>query len=109
MVPTLRTLCLLEVSSLPPGYKDVPSELINDMLKMKAFNGSYSLFSEEKVFLSKLSSPSFTTEHPGHSSQCASASHSSAALIVMPQVQKCTQSPSQKESKFQSSQPLVRL
>merc|ERR1719341_893307 len=53
MVPTLRSLCLFTVSKLQPCFKDVPTELITDMLKMKAFNGSYSLDSKEKSGVSQ--------------------------------------------------------
>ena len=49
MVPTLRNLSLLKVSSLHSVYKeDLPSELIDDLRKVKVFNGHFNFDSEGK-------------------------------------------------------------
>merc|ERR1719186_2063305 len=49
MIKSLRSLCLLEVSSLGHSYKDLPSELVKELDKMKLFNGNFSLEDNLKI------------------------------------------------------------
>jgi len=51
MIKSLRSLCLLEVSSLGHSYKDLPSELVKELDKMKLFNGNFSFEDNKDLFL----------------------------------------------------------
>eukprot|EP00092_Neocalanus_flemingeri_P106549 GFUD01136717.1.p1 GENE.GFUD01136717.1~~GFUD01136717.1.p1 ORF type:complete len:190 (-),score=34.63 GFUD01136717.1:212-781(-) len=65
MVPTLRSMCLQKVLLVSPRINEaLPTELLDDLIRMKVFNGKFS-FDTEDVSGSKVQQTALSIQYDG--------------------------------------------
>eukprot|EP00092_Neocalanus_flemingeri_P009451 GFUD01010169.1.p1 GENE.GFUD01010169.1~~GFUD01010169.1.p1 ORF type:complete len:264 (+),score=56.26 GFUD01010169.1:45-794(+) len=65
MVPTLRSMCLQKVLLVSPRINEaLPTELLDDLIRMKVFNGKFS-FDSEDVSGSKVQQTALSIQYDG--------------------------------------------
>eukprot|EP00092_Neocalanus_flemingeri_P020664 GFUD01022392.1.p1 GENE.GFUD01022392.1~~GFUD01022392.1.p1 ORF type:complete len:256 (-),score=57.69 GFUD01022392.1:126-893(-) len=96
MVPTLRSMCLQKVLLVSPRINEaLPTELLDDLIRMKVFNGKFS-FDSEDVSGSKVHKTALSIQYDGVSWTFKSCCQSFPFFCCY----NCDDSPRQEEHQF---------
>eukprot|EP00092_Neocalanus_flemingeri_P025676 GFUD01027837.1.p1 GENE.GFUD01027837.1~~GFUD01027837.1.p1 ORF type:complete len:228 (+),score=47.95 GFUD01027837.1:59-742(+) len=96
MVPTLRSMCLQKVLLVSPRINEaLPTELLDDLIRMKVFNGKFS-FDSEDVSGSKVQQTALSIQYDGVSWTFKSCCQSFPFFCCY----NCDDSPRQEEHQF---------